>query len=114
MRDLDYLLRRAEMTPQVQVLAAVVVPPDDLHDVWNDSRFNFMGFEILDVHGDISALTNCGGFPDAFNNAELGAFGLLDSLERARDIKGVLEERYKGHGHEVCDVWGVWRMDGSG
>ncbi len=53
MQDLDYLLRRTEITPQVQVLAAVVAPPDDLHDVWNDSRFNFMGFEILDVHGDI-------------------------------------------------------------
>ena len=107
---LDYLLGRIELQPGFQVLAAMVDPPEDGAPVFDDERFEFVGYELLDVHGDISALTNCGGFPLAFDNSELNRFGLIDDPGRAYRVKGALRESYPEHSHAACDVWAVWRM----
>jgi hypothetical protein len=41
------------------------------------AEFEFMGYDLVDIHDFESALTNCGGFPDVFANSELSRFGLL-------------------------------------
>jgi hypothetical protein len=37
--------------------------------------FEFLGYDLVDVEGTASALTNCGGFPDVFENRELSSKG---------------------------------------
>src|SRR5690349_20017430 len=44
------------------------------------SSFEFLGYDLVDTLGSASALTNCGGFPQAFANSELSSKGLLPSL----------------------------------
>lgn len=110
-RDLEYLLARVPLRPELMVLAAMEGPPEEGVPPLDDPRFVFLGYEVLDEHGDVSALTNCGGFPLAFENSELNRFGLLDGVGRAYKVRGALRERYPGEHHARCDVWGVWRME---
>jgi len=52
--------------------------------------FAFAGYALVEADGQISALTNCRGFPKASQNAELSPCGLLPSLDRARDVQAAL------------------------
>ena len=74
--------------------------------------FDFAGFELLDVHGDVSALTDCGGFPEVFAGDELNAFGLLSDLARADEVRRGLRTAYPDEPHAHCDVWALWRQRG--
>lgn len=40
-------------------------------------HFELFGYDLVDVEGIASQLTNCGGFPLAFDNAEVTNQGLL-------------------------------------
>lgn len=118
-RHLDYLLARTASSANRQVLAGWRQPPADLGDdgiaaALDDPRFDFQGFELLDVHGDISALTNCTGFEDAFDDSELNGAGLIGTVARAYAVQAALKITYAGHGHEDTHVWAVWRMGGAG
>jgi hypothetical protein len=72
--------------------------------------FDFAGFDLLDVHGDVSALTDCGGFPAVFAGGELNSFGLLSDLSRADDVRRGLRTAYPDEPHAECDVWALWRL----
>jgi len=72
--------------------------------------FDLAGFELLDVHGDVSALTDCGGFPAVFAGGELNSFGLLSDLSRADDVRRGLRTAYPDEPHAECDVWALWRL----
>ena len=78
-------------------LAAVTLPD-----------FAFAGFDLVDVHGDISALTNCGGFEGVFGNAELSELGLLSHLGRAQEVQASLRTRYPEEHHAVCATSGPY------
>ncbi|HET6798446.1 MAG TPA: hypothetical protein VFH40_14900, partial [Gemmatimonadales bacterium] len=80
-------------------LAAVVVP-----------GFAFAGFDLVDIHTDISALTNCGGFEGVFLNAELSELGLLTDLSRAQQVQADLRLQYPNESHAECNVWAIWRQ----
>jgi len=106
--SLDYLMQRAGSLDGRNLLAVYKNPErkPSLHD----SRFQFEGYDLVDVHGGISALANCGGFPLAFDNAELSAVGLLSSLERAQAVQRALRTHYESHAHAHCDVWAIFRL----
>jgi hypothetical protein len=72
--------------------------------------FAFAGFDLVDVRGDISALTNCGGFDGVFLNAELSEPGLLTNLTRAQQVQTSLRLEYPEESHAECHVWGIWRQ----
>lgn len=107
--DLDYLLRRCGGVGDRNLLCVFrnpeehPTPPSGSHD------FRFEGCDLVDVHGGISALTNCGGFPLAFANDELTSHGLLPSLERAREVQLALRQHYPHEDHADCHVWSVFR-----
>ena len=75
--------------------------------------FTFVGFDVLDVHGDVSALTNCGGFDDVFTPEELNPLGLLNERGRAGAVRRGLRAAYPEEQHAVCDVWALWRWTGA-
>lgn len=111
--DLDYLLTRCGDVQGGNLLCVFRNParqpcaPAGRHD------FRYEGCDLVDVQGDVSALSNCGGFPLAFSNGELSNHGLLASLERAQQVQRALRERYPDEPHADCDVWAVFRASGG-
>ena len=79
----------------------------------SDSRFALEGYDLIDVMGGVSALTNCGGFPLAFEDGELNRVGLLPTLDRANAVRAALMSNYPAEPHANCDVWAIYRAHHS-
>jgi hypothetical protein len=71
--------------------------------------FEFLGYDLVDVHAGASALTNCGGFPDVFDNRELSFKGLLTSHARASEVQSELRAKHPGEHHANCHRWAIFR-----
>ncbi len=72
-------------------------------------KFEFLGYDLVDLEGSASALTNCGGFPDVFANSELSPKGLLTSHARAREVQAELRIKHPEEHHADCHVWAISR-----
>lgn len=107
--EVDYLVGRCGGISGRNLLCVFRNPDSHPSAPLGAHAFRFEGYELLDVHGDISALTNCGGLPLAFSNGELSDRGLLPTLERARDVRRALQDRYRAERHAECDVWAIFR-----
>jgi hypothetical protein len=74
------------------------------------AEFQFLGYDVVDQQCIASALTNCGGFPEAFQNSELSQVGLLTNLDRAAEVQRRLRSFYPDHPHAHCNVWAIFRQ----
>jgi hypothetical protein len=74
-------------------------------------NFNFVGYDLIEEATQISALTNCGGFPDTFSNQELNRFGLIDTFQRAAEIHHDLAERNPSEPHANCELYAIWLLN---
>ena len=110
--DLDFLLSELASTGDLNILGVIRRPTVDVRSLDWDG-FTFMGYELLDKEVSISPLTNCGGFPDVFANTELSSVGLLDDFDRAAEIRDLLHKMHPGEHHADCDLWAVFRREGS-
>ncbi|HEX3233441.1 MAG TPA: hypothetical protein VHR41_04555 [Gemmatimonadales bacterium] len=108
-RSLPYLRQRVAGEPDLNLLAVLQNPSAAELERTLLPGFRFVGFDLLDVHGDVSALTNCGGYDELFAGGELSDQGLLSDLERAYEIQRGLRALIP-QSHADCDVWGVWRQ----
>ncbi len=106
--DLDHVFRRVDATA-VNVLALVEEPTAAEVSAFDDGRFVFCGFDLVDRRGGISALTNCGGFDDVFARAELSELGLLRGHGRANDVRDALASEHPDEPHANCAIWAIWR-----
>jgi hypothetical protein len=110
--DLDYLLGRVKSEAARNVLAVVRDPQAQGDDEWRDPRFAFQGYDLIEQPGlGISALSNCGGFPLAFQPEDLSPVGLLARLDYARAIQQRLRQAYPAEHHADCRAWAIWRME---
>jgi hypothetical protein len=107
--DLDYLLERAGPMKAKNLLCVFRNPEAQPKPPLDPVRFEFLGYDLVDVHGAVSPITNCGGFPDIFRGSELNTYGLIGSLSRAREIQNAMFAKYKGESHSETHVWGVSR-----
>ncbi|RRH95804.1 hypothetical protein EH240_24025 [Mesorhizobium tamadayense] len=106
--DLEFLLSELTDTSKLNILGVIRRPSADVRSFgWEG--FTFMGYDLLDKDVDISALTNCGGFPDVFANAELSPVGLIDDFDRAVEIRDLLYKTHPEERHADCDVWAIFR-----
>lgn len=109
-RSLEYLRERVAGEANLNMLAIVQNPSaSDLASVTLPG-FGFTGFDLLDVCGDVSALTNCGGFDEVFAKAEVSHLGLLRDLGRAYEVQRSLRTNFPNHPHAECHVWAIWRF----
>lgn len=109
--SLDYLRERVGGETGISLLAILQNPSaDDVERVVLPG-FVLRGYDIVDVEGGVSALTNCGGFNDVFANAELSPVGLLPELGRAYEVQGALRAGYPHERHARCHVWAIWREE---
>jgi len=74
-----------------------------------DGPFYFAGYDLVDIEHSVSALTNCGGFPDVFSNSELSTVGLLPDFDRAVEVQKLLRQRYPQEPHAQCHLWAIFR-----
>ncbi|MEZ5966931.1 MAG: hypothetical protein R3F56_24030 [Planctomycetota bacterium] len=107
--DLDHLLGRCGGPAGKNLLCVYREPQEHPTPPGGPHEFRFAGYDLVDVGGGISALTNCGGFAAAFDGRELNAHGLLDTLERARQVQQALETHYPLEDHAKCHVWCLFR-----
>ena len=104
--DLEFLLNRISGVRERNLLCVYRNPesPPPLY-----KNFEFLGYDLVDVHGSASALTNCGGFPDVFGNSELSSKGLLTSHGRAFQVQADLRAKHPEEHHANCHAWAISR-----
>jgi len=108
--DLEPLLERAKGIARRNILAVYRNEERMVGMVPTQKPFEFIGFDLLDDETRISALVNCGGFPESFANAELNRFGLLGSYSRAVEVRVNLSKNNPLEAHAQCQLYEVWRM----
>jgi hypothetical protein len=113
-RSLEYLRRRVASEPRLNLLGVLQNPSVGDVERLALAGFEFVGFDLLDIHGDVSALTNCGGFDQVFAGAELSDRGLLTDLERAYEVQRGLRALGLAQSHTECHVWAIWRLADPG
>jgi hypothetical protein len=107
--DLKFLLAQLSAIAEQNLLCVYRDPPTPPPPCIGSVRFEFLGYDLVDVHASASALTNCGGFPDVSDNAELSSNGLLTSHARALQVQSELRVRHPEEHHANCQVWAVCR-----
>lgn len=113
-KDLNYLFKRISSERRFNILAVLLSPTVDVSDSLDDPRFRFCGYDLIEMGGGISALTNCGGFQAAFDNAELSSDGLIEKFGRTQEIQAALLANYPDEPHADCQIWAIWCMDDAG
>jgi hypothetical protein len=84
--------------------------PTGQPDAPSVADFRFLGYDLVDRECSISALTNCGVFPDVFANSELSNVGLLTDLHRATEVQRLLRALHPEERHADCHVWAIFRL----
>lgn len=107
------LLLRVQSSPRRNILGLYRNPDVHIAKAPAPGAFSFMGYDLIDEQTQISALTNCGGFPDAFDNDELNQCGLIEKFGRAREVRRLLAEKYPEEPHAQCEMYAVWRLNES-
>ncbi len=107
-QDPDYLRQRVADIPDCQILGVIIQPTSEVRALLDSADFEFAGYDLLENWSSISALLNCGGFPDAFDNAELNSFGLLPNFERALVVQNMLKIKYPEEPHADCQIFALW------
>jgi hypothetical protein len=110
--DLDFLLQQVSRAEAKNVLCVTRNPLPGDPQCAGKVQFEFLGYDLVDIHGGASALTNCGGLPDVFDNSELSSKGLLTSLPRAVEVQASLRAKYPAEPHADCHVWAISRAIG--
>jgi hypothetical protein len=108
---LDYLLNRVQAVKRRNILGLYQNPETHIIKAPATEDFRFMGYDLIEEQTHISALTNCGGFPDAFSNEELNSYGLISKFERASEVKRLLLEKHTEEPHADCEMYAIWRLN---
>ncbi len=107
--DLDFLEKEIYGIVERNLLCVFRNPVSQRsHDVV-PANFEFLGYDLCETQGGISALCNCGGFPEVFSNSELSSKGLLRSHTRAVEVQGQLRLTHPKEPHADCHVWAIFR-----
>jgi hypothetical protein len=107
--NLDFLLGQLPAVAERNLLCVYRNPPRPPGPPVVPQRFKFLGYDLVDVMAGVSALTNCGGFPDVFDSGELSSKGLLTSHTRAYEVQSDLRAKYPDEPHANCHVWAIFR-----
>lgn len=108
--DPEYLRRKVVDREKVNILAILRNPIDEQVCAFNDARFDFRGFDLVEAQTGISALVNCGSFPKAFSSTDLSNCGLLTEHSNAQNVQRLLKAQYPDEHHADCELWAIWQM----
>jgi hypothetical protein len=109
--QLDYLIKRIQTQTRRNILGLYRNPAAHVSEPPAAGNFIFMGYDLIEEQTQISALTNCGGFPDVFSNGELNSCGLIFDFDRAAEIRQSLAEKHPEEPHAQCEMYSVWLLN---
>lgn len=110
--SLEYLKEKiAEVKPSSYRILSVVKEPTELCEKIQLAGFRFIGYDLIETGGDVSALTDCGGFDETFLPVDLNEYGLIQTHEKAYEIKEELFKNNPIEDHADCYVWAIWSND---
>src|ERR1044071_301195 len=110
-KGLDYLLMRVQSINRRNILGLYRNPEMHIVTAPLNRDFKFMGYDLVEDRTQISALTNCGGFPDVFDNEALNPCGLISDFEYARKVRELLAKTHPEEPHANCEMYAVWRLN---
>lgn len=90
-------------------LLAVIKEPLSTKQIQLERDFDFIGYDLIETGGIISALTNCGGFDETFRPEEQNIYGLISDYDRAKEIQIMLPINNQNENHAYCHLFEVWR-----
>jgi hypothetical protein len=108
---LDYLKGRVRDVVRRNILGLYRNPETPIESAPAPESFIFIGHDLIEEQTGISALTNCGGFPDVFSNEGLRPFGLIKKFDRASEVKQLLAKRHPKEPHAQCELYAIWRLN---
>ena len=106
--SLDYVIKNVKGKERFNLLAVVKEPTEKCEGI-KIPDFEFIGYELLDKDYSTSALSNCGGFDETFKPSDLNQYGLIDTFDKAYDIRDRLFKNNPMEHHADCYVLGLWR-----
>ena len=107
--SLDYLKERLEGVRHRNLLAVIYKPEQEERDrILEDAEF--IGYDLVEDATGVSALTNGEGFGFTFASEELNRFGLIDTFQRALEVRQALRDQAPDRFHDDAEVWAVWRL----
>lgn len=109
--DLGFLESQITNRKNFNLLCVVINPNTTTSRDSAPNGFIFLGYDLVEGQTGVSALTNCGGFPEVFNNDELSEKGLLAEFSRALEVKTELAKRFPEEPHANCNVWAIFRKE---
>jgi len=111
LNNLELLLSKVKNKKDRQILAVLRDPKTDCAKLLTDKRFRFYGYDLLEDSTRISALTNCGGFNNAFLPKDISEYGLINEFDKAKQIQLLLADEYPNEEHADCTLWAIWKME---
>jgi hypothetical protein len=107
--DLDFLKAQTSYVSRMHILCVVRNPDEHPSLSIAPNDFGFVGYDLMDTPWvSTSALSNCQGFPKAFDSSELSRSGLITDHKRAMEMQSGLRRAYPGEPHANCDVWAIF------
>ena len=107
-KSIDYVKKKSNHLDYYNLLA-VIREPIRKRQTQLERDFDFIGYDLIETDGDISALTNCGGFDETFNPKEQNEYGLISDYDRAKEIQLELPKNNPNEHHADCYLFEVWR-----
>lgn len=107
-KAIDYVNKKSKHLDYFNLLAVVMEPNEHKADQL-ERDFEFIGYDLIETDGDISALVNCGGFDETFKPKELNFYGLISDYNRAKEIQIELPKNNPKEHHADCHLFEVWR-----
>lgn len=83
--NLDYVLEKTKYLKHFNLLAIIQEPIIQQADL--TSRFEFIGYDLIEIAGYTSALSNSGNFYPSFVPEDLNLLGLITDYQKARKIQ---------------------------
>lgn len=105
--SLDYVLSKVKDLEFFNLLAIIKEPKSEKADL--SKEYDFIGYDLIEIGGDVSALTNCGGFDETFLPIDLNAYGLISEYDKAKKIVKELPINNPDEQHTDCYLYEVWR-----
>lgn len=110
--SLDYVLNNVKEVPFFNLLAIIKEPEKEKADL--SATYDFIGYDLIEIGGDTSALTNCGGFDETFLPKDLNIYGLISEYDMAKRIQKELPINNPEEEHTDCYLYEVWRHKSIG
>jgi hypothetical protein len=104
--NLDYAKQVQRKNPGSQIFGLIIDPQNS--GEYEQDRL--LGFDIVDGYFSNSLLTNCGGYPDIFENEAINQYGLIDEIDKAYAIRNRLRMVNADSHAEDCEVIAVYDL----